>query len=344
MIFRVLRLSRVAFVKAPFFQKSINLTTRSFSSTVFRFNDTSRYIVEIDETNFQSELLGSQLPVLVDLYADWCVPCKTLSPLLESVILSRKNVKLVKINIDKYPEIAEQFQVESVPTIFGLIGTQIVAKHVGMMKEDEITAMCDKLISAVNPQSTVTEVGKPPLEDLLKSAQQLFLAQKTDEALTIYEQIIGNEGLAEIHPKAYSGVAMCMLTKGQIENAEGIVKALKEKFPEWEKDAEIKVVVNMVDIYGLVGTTFRPLEELEANIAKNPADFDSRFEISAQLFVNAPGLESKKRAVEELLTIIKKNKNFKEGKAKILIRKYFDVLGEGELVKKYRQRLASMLF
>jgi putative thioredoxin len=333
-------LSRVA-LRAHNFRPINLIPKRTFQTTSFKFNNS--LIVEIDEENFEKEFLQSRIPIIVDLYADWCVPCKTLTPLLEKIVTAKKSVKLVKVNVDKHPEIAQQFQVESVPTVFGLIGTQVIVKHVGAMTESEIEKLIAKLDGEMQPLEP-TSSGKSPAEDLLQQAQQAFVAQKFDDANEIYQYMIQNEDMTDHHLKAYAGVAMCLMTKGDLDSAIQISKVLKEKFPEWNKDAETKVVINMVEINQIAGTSLRPMEVLLQAVSKNDNDLQARFELSCQYFLNAPGIESKKKAIEELLTIIRKNKKWNDGKARELIKKYFEVIGEGELIKKYRQRLASLIF
>lgn len=311
-----------------------------FHSSKFIFSD-FKYVVEINEDNFQQELLQSPVPVLVDIYADWSLDSQQLSPLLEKKIKEKKGkIKLVRINIDRQQEIAQQFQVENVPSIFGLIGNNLVSKHVGNLSENEIEKFISNILKQIKNEDEDENHESNKL-NLLEQAKQYFLKGEYNNALSIYESIISNEDLKEIHLKSYTGILMCFMSSNNISEGEKIENIIKENYKEFDK--EDKLILDMFEIHKLANLK-TPILDLVRNVEKNPKDLDSLFEYSCVLFLNTPGMNNKEKAMELMLKIIKMDPKWENQKAKTVLTKYFDVIGEGDLVKRYRKKLALALF
>ena len=105
--------------------------------------------VKVTSENFESEVLGSEKPVLVDLWASWCGPCKMLSPVLEQISEERSDIKVCKINVDEEPQLAAEFRVSSIPHIALLQGNRIIAQSVGFKPKNAILQMVDDALKNV---------------------------------------------------------------------------------------------------------------------------------------------------------------------------------------------------
>lgn len=98
-------------------------------------------IVKVTKENFESEVLNANQTVLVDFWADWCGPCKMLSPILERVAAEHENAKICKINVDENPELAKQFQVMSIPMLVVFKEGKAVDTSVGLVSKSKIESM-----------------------------------------------------------------------------------------------------------------------------------------------------------------------------------------------------------
>jgi thioredoxin 1 len=103
--------------------------------------NTYRQIEHADEQSFQQLVLGSEVPVLVDFYADWCFPCRLLAPALEELARETPNVRVVKVNVDENPLLASRYRISSIPAVMVFKDGQVTAQHLGLAGKDELKAM-----------------------------------------------------------------------------------------------------------------------------------------------------------------------------------------------------------
>jgi putative thioredoxin len=221
---------------------------------------------------------------------------------------------------------------------------QALSKFSGVPKENDIEGFVDNILKGYNQ---LTQGGQEEEEqvNLLETAKGLFSNAQFDEALEVYQSIISNENeTKEKLTKAYTGIAMCMVSKGEIQNAIHFATMLKEKFPEQVKsDPEARVIVSMIEIYELAGE-IPPIPEINKKLKENPKDLEARFQFAVYVFTNEPGMKSKEIGVHEALEILKMDPKWNEGKARKLLVKMFEVLGDCETTKKGRSRMASLMF
>ncbi len=98
-------------------------------------------VLQVNKNNFSSEIINSEKPVLIDFYADWCGPCKMLSPIIDEIARSNSDVKVVKINIDKEPDLANRYDVMSIPTLVLVNSGKIINRSVGLQPKENIMKM-----------------------------------------------------------------------------------------------------------------------------------------------------------------------------------------------------------
>ena len=102
-------------------------------------------VVNVNKNNFQAEVIRSEKPVLLDFWAAWCGPCRMLSPIVDEIAEEREDIKVVKINVDDEPELASQFQVMSIPSLFVLKEGKVVAQSLGVKPKAQILALLDNV-------------------------------------------------------------------------------------------------------------------------------------------------------------------------------------------------------
>jgi thioredoxin len=347
--------------------------------------------VEATSDNFVDELVKATTPVVIDLYANWCLPCKTLSPKLETLVDSfNGQIKLVKLNVDQEPEIAQQFQTESLPSVYGLIGTHAVSQLNGDQPVETIQEFLNQLLNLYQQQEKLAQKRQEQQRQQLQQQQQgigdtpnsfnqqqqkpmgtaangklqtaLSYFQKGDinGSKTLYEEILQNEEDTSSHGKAYSGLAMCFLAEGLIDEGLRMMGILREKYKADYEAKDVQLLNNMLELHKIVGPIRSSLQEIENDFLSpkssgTSADsttighsitkekwIDIEIEKNAFLFLKEKGIQKKEAAVESLLLLLKKHP--KEQKVKQVLVKMLQCLGENDFVKKSRNKMASLLF
>ena len=245
--------------------------------------------MDITTSTFQTEVLEASktLPVVVDFWAPWCAPCRSLTPILEKVARDYDGrVKVVKVNSDENQELSQSFSIRSIPNVIAFKDGRPAAQFMGAIPEGEVRAFFEKL---------------------LPSASELALARA--------------EGL---------------FAEGKLEEAEAELAKVKSD-PDW--DARVEAVRQGI-AYARAGKGGPSEAELKTKLAANPADHDTRAALAA-LYA---GKKHYREAMDELLEIVRRAKDWKEGEARKQILNLFNLAGEPELVGEYRKKLASALY
>ena len=283
-------------------------------------------IKNVTDDQFMVEVIekSKELPVLVDFWAPWCGPCKSLTPILESV--SAKNqgsIALVKVNIDENKMIASQLRVQSIPAVFAFSDGQPVDGFMGAKTESEVKEFIDNIINKYSKSE----------ESSLEKAKDLIENECYDEARLILESIIEKDPSAEAFSlliKSYTSLKL----NTEIEN-------LIESIPEnLLSDNKLKQTISSFKLTKNSQTN-ENIDELQTLIKKNPDDLKSILKISRALFNEERYSES----IDELFKIYKKDKDWQDEIAKKQLLMIFDHLGpEDELAKKGRRHLTSLIF
>jgi putative thioredoxin len=273
--------------------------------------------------------------VIVDFWADWCGPCKQLTPVLEKVAAdyADRGVVLAKINVDENKFIAAQFQVRSIPTVYAIFQGQPVADLTPARTEPQITQMLDQLLEKLPIESGASD----PVADiapLLEAAEDLLDHDGAEQAYGLFAEALA---LLPDHPPALSGMIRALVAAGRSDEARAIFDSLDESVrtdPFLEKAALV---------LSIAASAVAPdeLAALKADVGANPDDHAKRLDLANALM--AAG--ERDAAADALLHSIASNREWNEGAAKARLLEIFAMIGlEDPWVAATRRKLSAILF
>lgn len=267
-------------------------------------------------------------PVLIDFWAPWCGPCKQLTPIIEKAVRAAKGrVKLVKMNIDQYPDIPGQMGIQSIPAVIAFVNGQPADGFMGAVPESQVTAFIDKLTKGMpDPAGDVT--------GLLQEAEAALAAGDAGTAASIYAEVLAVDAT---NIAALAGLARCYAETGALDQA----KQTLAMAPEAKRnDAAVKAVQAVIDL-AEQAQSLGPVTELEQKVAANPLDHQARFDLAIAL--NAGGKRSE--ATQHLLEIVKRDRKWNDDGARKQLVQFFEAWGGAdEATVDGRRRLSTILF
>jgi putative thioredoxin len=270
---------------------------------------------------------SKSVPVLVDFWAPWCGPCKSLTPILEKVVKEAKGrIKLVKIDIDQNPEIATQMRVQSIPAVFAFVDGRPVDGFMGALPESQIKQFIDRLGKMGTRAEQIAEA--------LAMANQSFSVQDYAAAIEVCSQIIQAE---PAQAEAYAMKAQSELALNLVEDAAATLAGVP---PEKTSDAHIISALAALDL-ALNPVDTSALTKLEAAIAANPKDFTARAELATLL----NGLGKRGEATDHLIFIIKSDRTWNDDGGRKHLVSLFEAWGpKDEFTLAGRRKLSGVLF
>ena len=282
------------------------------------------------EATFMADVIEAsiEVPVIVDFWAPWCGPCKTLGPALEKAVTEAKGkVLLVKIDVDQNQRIAAQMRVQSIPAVFAFVGGQPVDGFMGAQTPSQIKAFVDRLIDMSG--------GNAGLEEAIAAAEEMLSEGAATDAAQTFAAILQED---ETNLAAISGLARAHLALGEIEQAKGVLElAPKGK----ESDPVIAAARAQIDLAEASAGASGETGELEARLAADPGDLQARYDLAMARI----GAGDAAGAIDDLLELFRRDREWNEGAAKTQLFKVFDSLGpKSEAAQKGRRRLSSMIF
>jgi len=297
----------------------------------FEQNKDVSVIKDVSEATFMQDVVeaSKEKPVIVDFWAPWCGPCKTLGPQLEEAVKAANGaVTMAKVNVDENQMIAGQMQVQSIPTVFAFANGQPVDGFQGAVSGSEIKAFVDRVVAANGGE---VENG---LDSAIKSAEQMLIEGDFEAAIETFSAIL-EEDSANL--KSYVGLIKSHLALDDLDQAEAILNGVPIEIsqdPEFESvHAQIELAKQARDA--------GPISDLALLVEEKPDDHDARFQL-AQALHGAGQIEE---AVDQLLELFKRDREWNDGAAKSQLLTIFEALEPNNaIVLSGRRQLSSMIF
>jgi putative thioredoxin len=285
-----------------------------------------------EATFMQDVIEGSrEVPVIVDFWATWCGPCKTLGPMLEQAVTAAKGkVRMVKIDVDKEQRLAgalaqQGLPLQSIPTVVAFYQGQPVDMFQGAVPQSQITEFVNKLVNMA---------GDGGLGDAVEAAEQMLSEGAVADAAQTFAAILGEE---PEHAGALGGLARAHIAMGQIDQAEALLNNAPEKIrnaPELEAARAQIELTRQAENAG-------PVSDLAAAVEADPDNHQARFDYAQALYASG----NTEEAVEQLLELFRRDREWNDGAAKAQLFTIFDALKPTDPVaQKGRRRLSSMIF
>jgi len=268
-------------------------------------------------------------PVLIDFWAEWCGPCRQLTPVLEKAVRAAKGkVKLVKMNIDQHPAIPGQMGIQSIPAVIAFVNGQPADGFMGAIPESQVNAFIEKLTRGM------PAAGEPSIAEILKEADALLAEGDPAGAAQVYAEALS---LDATNIAALAGLAKCYVTTGAVDQAKNTLAMVPESK---RNDPAVKAVQAAIDL-AEQAKSVGPIGELEQKVAANPLDHQARFDLATAL--NATGKRSD--ATTQLLEIVKRDRKWNDDAARKQLVQFFEAWGGAdEATIEGRKRLSTILF
>jgi putative thioredoxin len=280
------------------------------------------------EASFMADVIEASrdVPVIVDFWATWCGPCKTLGPALEAAVTAAKGkVRMVKIDVDKNQTIASQMRIQSIPTVYAFWQGQPVDGFQGALPGSEIKKFVDKLTGLA---------GDGGLADALAAADEMLEQGAVVDATETFAAILGEE---PENAAAYAGLIRCHLAADNIPQAEAFAAAAPAAITRSKEIEAARAQIELAKQAANAG----PEAELRAAVQADPANHQARFDLAVAL--NAAGKVDE--AVDELLDLFRRDREWNDGAAKAQLFTIFEALKpQDPTVLRGRRKLSSMIF
>ena len=273
--------------------------------------------------------------VILDFWAEWCGPCKQLSPVLEKVAAdyADKGVVLAKLNVDEEPFIAAQFQVRSIPTVYAMFQGQPVADLTNARSESQLKAVLDQLLEKL-PVAGGAADQAAELEPLLAMGEDVLAGGDGERAAGIFAQIVE---MAPDNAAANAGLIRALTLAGRKDEAQAALDALDDKLASDPALAQARAGLALAE----EAPDDAELAGLRAAAAERPADMDAQLAYANALFVSG----DRDGAADKLLEMIAADREWNEGAAKARLLQMFEAIGlEDPWVAAMRRRLSTVLF
>jgi len=280
------------------------------------------------EATFVADVIeaSKETPIIVDFWAPWCGPCKTLGPALEAEVTRAKGkVRLVKVDIDQNQQLAAQLRIQSIPTVYAFWQGKPVDGFQGAVPGSEIKAFIDKVAAVA---------GDGGLGEALEAAETMLSEGAAVDAAQTFAAILGEE---PNNAAAYGGLARAHLALDDVERAEEFLKAVPA---EIASAAEVEAARAQIALKRQAQKA-GPVAELEAKVAADPKNLQARFDLATAFYAAGKVAE----AVDQLLEIFRSDREWNDGAAKAQLFTIFEALKpQDPIALKGRRKLSSMLF
>ena len=273
--------------------------------------------------------------VILDFWAEWCGPCKQLTPVLEKIAAdyAHKGVLLAKVNVDEQKLIASQFRVQSIPTVYAVFQGQLVADLTQFRTESQLTRALDQLLGQL-PVQGEAQALEQEIEPLIAMGEEVLSAGDADRAAGLFQQILE---MAPENEEVLSGLIRALVAGHHMEEAAALAASLTD-------DQKKHVAVSRALSALAIAQEARPVDDLaglKAEVAAQPDNHAARFELAGGLMASG----DRDGAADALLHIIRADKAWNDGAARTQLLKLFEAIGlEDPWVSATRRKLSAALF